>query len=62
MNELNKTEWRILLDNYLDCPRSTRLKFIKIMISIADKQKQGEIIDRNTIADTLQILFKGISK
>ena len=57
--ELDQEQWKILLDNYMDTSRSTRLKFVKILISVADEYKKGILIDRNAIAYTLYSLFKG---
>ena len=56
--KLDQEQWEIFLDNYMDTERSTRLKFVKVIISVADQQKKGELIDRKAKAYTLYTLFK----
>ena len=56
--KLDQEQWEIFLDNYMDTARSTRLKFVKVIISVADQQKKGVLIDRDAIAYTLYSLFK----
>jgi hypothetical protein len=56
--KLDQEQWEIFLDNYMDTERSTRLKFVKVIISVADQQKKGVLIDRKAIAYTLYSLFK----
>jgi len=56
--KLDQEQWEIFLDNYMDTERSTRLKFIKVLVSVADQHKKGVLIDRDAIAYTLYSLFK----
>jgi len=55
---LDQEQWKIFLDNYLNTHRSTRLKFVKILISIADQHKKNIILDKEAISYTLYSLFK----